>query len=130
MIPPDTVPGNASGDAAFIIGSAEYGAKLFRDQCRRSPGTAGRHQRNAHPPGPKPVFYMPDFGDSRSLTQQEIANIEAYVLKLNGVDRGGLQNPGLKPADFFMAALIVFAAAVVLIAILGWRAGRGADKTG
>ncbi|MDA8387290.1 MAG: cytochrome b N-terminal domain-containing protein [Nitrospiraceae bacterium] len=164
VIPPDTVPGSASGDAAFIIGSAENGAKLFRDQCRQCHGAAGKGgitdpgssigtipalvplsralfnpdpdifagnidkyiQHGAVPPGPKPVFYMPDFGDSRSLTQQEIANIEAYVLKLNGVDRGGLQNPGLKPADFLAGAAIVFAAAIFLAVVLSRRRGRGA----
>ena len=85
-------------------------------------------QHGALPPGKgmkRPVFYMPDFGDSRSMTQQEISNIEAYVLKLNGVDRGSLENPGMRPSDFFAAAAAVFGAAILLIAVFWRKRGKG-----
>ncbi len=84
-------------------------------------------QHGALSPGPNPVFYMPDFGDSRSLTQQEIANIEAYVLEANGVDRGKLLNPGVRPGDFFIAAIIVFMIAISLVAFIAARSGRGGE---
>ncbi len=163
VIPPETIPEAPSGDAAFIVGNAENGEELFRQQCGSCHGAGGRGnmpnpgslsgripalepiarqlfspqpvifarnvdkyiQHGAVPPGRAPAFYMPDFGDSWSLTQQEIANIEAYVLRINGVDRGKLLNPGMRPADFFIAAIIVFMIAISLIVLAGARAGRG-----
>jgi len=35
------------------------------------------------PEGPAPMVMMPSFGDSKMLTDQEIANLIAYVMKLN-----------------------------------------------
>lgn len=37
------------------------------------------------PEGPAPMIFMPSFGDSKMLTDQQIANVIAYVLHLNGV---------------------------------------------
>jgi mono/diheme cytochrome c family protein len=65
-------------------------------------------QHGSVPAGPKPALQMPDFGDSGSLTQEEIANIEAYILSLNGVDRGQLVNPGMQPRWFFGAVMAVY----------------------
>lgn len=48
---------------------------------------------------------MPAFGDSNSLTQQEIADIEAYVLQLNHVNRAHINNPGIPPKTFFYILL-------------------------
>ena len=44
-------------------------------------------QHGSIPDGPDPVLFMPDWGDSRSLSQQEIASVEAYIMRLNGVKR-------------------------------------------
>ena len=44
-------------------------------------------QHGSVPDGPKPALFMPDWGDSRSLSQQEIASVEAYIMRLNGVKR-------------------------------------------
>jgi mono/diheme cytochrome c family protein len=41
-------------------------------------------QHGSVPDGPDPVLFMPDWGDSKSLSQNDIASIEAYVLRLNG----------------------------------------------
>jgi mono/diheme cytochrome c family protein len=38
------------------------------------------------PEGPAPRLMMPSFGDSGMLTQQQIANLIAYVMHLNGVE--------------------------------------------
>ena len=59
---------------------------------------------------------MPAFGDSNSLTQQEIANIEAYVMLLNKVDRAALINPGMQPRHFFwlVSGLYVIFALIVM----------------
>jgi mono/diheme cytochrome c family protein len=37
------------------------------------------------PEGPSPMIMMPSFGDSKMLTEQEIADLIAYVMSLNGV---------------------------------------------
>jgi ubiquinol-cytochrome c reductase cytochrome b subunit len=58
-------------------------------------------QHGAMPSGPHPALHMPEWGDSRSLTQQEISNLEAYILEFNGVDRGQIINPGVQPRTFF-----------------------------
>jgi mono/diheme cytochrome c family protein len=44
-------------------------------------------QHGSIPDGPKPELFMPNWGDSRALSQQEIADVEAYVMRLNGVRR-------------------------------------------
>ena len=68
-------------------------------------------QHGATPPGPGPALQMPAFGTTRSLTAPEIANIEAYVLSLNGVDAAKIIHPGIQPAHFVegTAALLVLA---------------------
>ena len=70
-------------------------------------------QHGATPAGPNPARSMPAFGSGNVLTQQEIADIEAYVLSLNGVARGKLRNPGLPPRTFLLllVALCVLAGA-------------------
>jgi mono/diheme cytochrome c family protein len=44
-------------------------------------------QHGSIPNGPDPALFMPDWGDSGTLTQKQIADLEAYVMKLNGVTR-------------------------------------------
>lgn len=73
-------------------------------------------QHGAMPSGPHPVLHMPAWGDSRSLTQQEVSNLEAYILKLNGVERGQIINPGVRPRTFFF---IVAGLYVVVFLIQG-----------
>lgn len=45
-------------------------------------------QHGSIPDGAKPELFMPDWGDSHALTQREIADVEAYVMRLNGIRRG------------------------------------------
>jgi ubiquinol-cytochrome c reductase cytochrome b subunit len=52
---------------------------------------------------------MPAFGVSSTLTQAQIADIEAYVEKLNGVDRAKVLSPGVDPKLFFWVTLVTFA---------------------
>lgn len=78
-------------------------------------------QHGSTPAGPAPAVSMPSFGDTNSLTQQEIANIEAYVLRLNGADRGQILNPGLQPRRFFWIVLAVYAAVFFLQGGLRFR---------
>ncbi len=62
---------------------------------------------------------MPDFGDSHALTQAQIADLEAYVLSLNGVDRTQITNPGIPPKEFFYM-LIAISSVIVMLAALYW----------
>jgi ubiquinol-cytochrome c reductase cytochrome b subunit len=72
-------------------------------------------QHGSMPSGPHPALHMPAWGDTRSLTQQEIANLEAYIMALNGVDRGKLLNPGMEPFDFFLLVIAVFVIAILIL---------------
>ncbi len=44
-------------------------------------------QHGSTPAGPNPQISMPSFGDSGTLTQQQIADLIAYVMHLNGVEQ-------------------------------------------
>ena len=84
-------------------------------------------QHGSMPDGPHPAIHMLPFGDSHSLTQQEISNIEAYVLRLNGVDRAQLIHPGMRPGRFYILTVLVFGiAALILGGIWNKKFGRGA----
>ncbi len=62
---------------------------------------------------------MPDFGDSHALTQAQIADLEAYVLSINGVDRTMIMNPGIEPKEFFYM-LVAITSVIVMLAALYW----------
>jgi len=62
---------------------------------------------------------MPDFGDSHALTQAQIADLESYVLFLNGVDRTMIMNPGIDPKEFFYM-LVALTSIIVMLAALYW----------
>jgi hypothetical protein len=59
---------------------------------------------------------MPAFGETNALTQQQISNIIAHVMELNGVDRAKLLSPGMEPKTFF---LVVTSAFLLLALALG-----------
>lgn len=65
-------------------------------------------QHGSMPAGQDPALHMPAFGSSYTLSQQEIADIEAYLMKLNGYDRGAIQAPGMNPRTFFYLVLLLF----------------------
>jgi hypothetical protein len=58
---------------------------------------------------------MPAFGATRSLTAQEIANIEAYVLSLNGVDAAKIIHPGITPLRFVEGTVALLVLALLAI---------------
>ena len=62
---------------------------------------------------------MPAFGDSHALTQAQIADLEAYVLSLNGVDRTMITNPGIEPKEFFYL-LVAITSVIIMLAALYW----------
>ena len=91
--------------------------ELISKDPREFAGNIDRYiQHGATPEGPNPQLNMPAFGDGNSLTQQQISNVEAYVLQLNGLDRAKLQNPGMPPKLFF---IIVVPAIILVLLILG-----------
>ncbi len=75
------------------------------------------------PEGPHPSLSMPAWGDTHQLTEQAIANVEAYILSLNGVDRAKIMRPGMPPVLFFgvTAVCLIMTAIVLLIAGSPWR---------
>jgi mono/diheme cytochrome c family protein len=73
-------------------------------------------QHGSVPSGTNPQFQMLAFGDDHTLTQQQIANAEAYILQLNSVNRAELENPGMPPRHFFF---IVVPTIVLILLILG-----------
>ena len=72
-------------------------------------------QHGSTPAGPNPAIRMPAFGDTNTLTQQEIANIEAYILHINGIDRAQIVNPGMEPQRFFILVVIAYGLVVLLL---------------
>lgn len=64
--------------------------------------------------GPNPQLHMEDYGDSRALTQQEIANIEAYILNLNGDNRAEIQITSFSPTEYY----IIIAGTFVVVSII------------
>jgi mono/diheme cytochrome c family protein len=68
-------------------------------------------QHGSIPAGKAPQLHMPPVGATNTLTQQQIAQVEAYVLRLNGVDRAAILRPGIQPATFFMLSVAIFAMA-------------------
>jgi len=73
-------------------------------------------QHGSVPAGPNPALRMPAFGDSNDLSPQQIANLEAYILRLNGVDRAQLVNPGMAPRTFFLLAFLLLAIPLLFLA--------------
>jgi ubiquinol-cytochrome c reductase cytochrome b subunit len=76
-------------------------------------------QHGSTPPG-QPAMSMPPFGDSRALTQPAIANIEAYLEGLNGVDRAAIVAPGLRPGTFLLLVAVLYAL-IALVAAGAWQ---------
>lgn len=84
-------------------------------------------QHGAIPKGSNPQQTMPAFGDNLKLTQQMIAEIEAYILELNNVDRAAIMYPGIRPYAFFAMTIGGYAIAVFIIIILWMRLANGRD---
>jgi sulfur oxidation c-type cytochrome SoxX len=112
----DKVP-NPGSDDGFVPALNP----IDQDLLNKDPQTFAKNidmfiQHGSVPSGPNPQFHMLSFGDDHTLTQQQIANLEAYILHLNGVNRAQLINPGMKPVRFFA---IVVPAVIVMLLLLG-----------
>jgi len=99
---------------------------IFNKDPKTFAATIDRYiQHGSRPEGPSPSIVMLPFGDTRALTQQQIADIEAYVMQLNGVDRARINHPGLQPDAFFWITVVVFVLMALAVAGL-WS--RRADR--
>jgi ubiquinol-cytochrome c reductase cytochrome b subunit len=91
-------------------------AQIFADNIDRI------IQHGSIPTGPHPILQMLPFGDDYTLNQAEIANVEAYVMRLNGINRAQLVHPGVSPKLFFWLVLAAFGLAAVGLGIgRPWR---------
>jgi len=96
---------------------------IDRDLYNADPKTFAKNidlyiQHGSRPEGPKPQLSMLPFGDTNALTQEQIADIEAYIESMNDVDRGAINHPGLSPDTFFIFTLFTFL--LVLLNLSGW----------
>lgn len=110
-------PGSASGHVPTL--SKLRGSKVFSTNPLTFASNIDQFiQHGSRPLGKDPTIDMPVFGDNHALTQAEIANIEAYLLQLNGVDRAKIIDPGIPPVEFFIIAVVVLAGIVLLVTII------------
>ena len=84
-------------------------------------------QHGSVPPGPNPQLTMFDFGNSHTLTQQEIANIEAYILNLNGVNRAEIQSSSFSPQEYYIIVAGTFVLVSIIFLFIGY-AKRNRNK--
>ncbi len=83
-------------------------------------------QHGSRPAGAEPHVFMPAFGATKTLSQPQIANIEAYILSANGADRGQIMEPGVAPERFFQEVAAVLALLAVGLGV-GWFWSRIQD---
>ena len=76
-------------------------------------------QHGSVPAGAAPSLKMLAFGDAGTLSQQQIAQIESYILDLNSVDRAKILNPGIKPELVVWISISLFI--ILSLVILGYR---------
>jgi ubiquinol-cytochrome c reductase cytochrome b subunit len=74
------------------------------DAAPSSPASSGSATQVA-----TPRLKMPSFGNTYALTQPQIADLEAYVMRLNGVDRAVIVSPGVAPKVYFWGSLALLA---------------------
>jgi ubiquinol-cytochrome c reductase cytochrome b subunit len=69
--------------------------------------------QNGSVPDGTPRLSMPSFGNTYAMSQPQIADVEAYVLQINGVQRAVITRPGVKPLTFLWFTLIGMGIVVV-----------------
>ena len=100
---------NPGSEKGMVPGLNPVDPNLFRaDPAAFAAGIDRFIQHGSVPKGPHPAIYMPAYGDGMTLTQPQIAALEAYILDLNGVDRAAIAHPGVSPERFFVWTMIAF----------------------
>ena len=125
-------PGSTDGTVPSLNPIA---ADEFSEEMKTFVANIDRYiQHGSRPEGPNPQFSMLPFGDTHALTQQQIADLEAYILSINGVDRARINHPGMRPDIFLIATAFVFSLAYLnlfgwwLFGGLGKRRNKGEDE--
>jgi mono/diheme cytochrome c family protein len=83
---------------------------------------------DATPDGGTVKYKMPSFGNTYAMSQQQIANVEAYVVQINGGNVATINKPGVEPKLYAWWAVAGF----VLVAVFGGLAlvmGRRRKQT-
>jgi ubiquinol-cytochrome c reductase cytochrome b subunit len=75
-------------------------------------------QNGVQAPG---ALRMPAFGDTSTLSQAEIADVIAYVMALNHVDRADILHPGVAPKTYFAWVAGATGATALLLALVWLR---------
>jgi mono/diheme cytochrome c family protein len=83
----DNVPNPGSGDGTVPPPNPIDPDLANNDPARFAANIDRFIQHGSVPDGPNPRLFMPNWGDSKNLSQQEIADTEAYIMRLNGVER-------------------------------------------
>jgi hypothetical protein len=81
-------------------------------------------QHGSMPEGENPALKMEAYGDKLVLTQQQISDIEAYILKINKVERGLIINPGVLPSTFYTIFIIIILLTVFSLIIIRIRSKK------
>jgi ubiquinol-cytochrome c reductase cytochrome b subunit len=75
-------------------------------------------------PNASPRLKMPSFGNTYARTQPQIADLEAYVMKLNGVDAAAIVKPGVAPRTYFWISLVLLGVVSIMMGAAIVSAGR------
>ncbi len=85
-------------------------------------------QHGAVPAGSNPALRMFDYGDSYTLTQQQIANIEAYILNLNGINRAEIEITSFSSSQYYMVVISVFVLVTLIFLSIGLIKRKGSTS--
>ena len=112
---------NPGSDSGFVPALNPIERKLFSKDPQTFADNIDRYiQHGSTPSGNNPALQMFDYGDSYTLTQQQIANIEAYILSLNDVNRAQLYSTSFSPKQYFIIVLSVLIGLSLLLTIIGF----------
>jgi len=111
--------GNPGSFLGKVPGLNPIGMALFSKDPQKFADNIDRFiQHGSVPAGPHPALKMINYGDSRALTQQQIASIEAYILYLNNVNRAQIKSTPSARKFFTLSVWISIVVTIILI-ILG-----------
>jgi mono/diheme cytochrome c family protein len=75
-------------------------------------------------PNAGPRLKMPSFGNTYALTEPQIADLEAYAMRLNGLDRAAIVKPGVAPGTYFWVSLVLLGLVSIVSGVAIVFAGR------
>lgn len=112
---------NPGSDGGMVPALQPVEKKLFSKNPQTFAENIDKYiQHGSVPSGSSPALRMFDYGDSYTLTQQQIANIEAYILNLNGVNRAQIKVTSFSPEQYFIIVASVLLGLAVILALLNF----------